>query len=52
MLWLFMACQQDNIRIFITEEHFGTIDFFVDAISDDRLEVVQSNNVDTGCSTI
>lgn len=44
MFWLLMACQQDNIRIFTTEEHLSTMNFFVDAISDDRLEVVQSDN--------
>lgn len=44
MLWLLMACQQGNIRIFTTEEHLSTINFFVDAISDDRLEVMQSDD--------
>lgn len=43
MLFFLLACQQDNIRIFTTEENIETIQFFVDAIEDDRLVVVESD---------
>ena len=35
---------KDNIHVFTTEEHFATMKFFVDAVEDERLEVVQSDN--------
>ena len=44
MLFFVLACQQDNIRIFTTEQQKDTITFFVEAIEDERLEVVVSNN--------
>lgn len=44
MLFLLMACQQDTIRIFTTEEHLDTMTFFVESVDDDRLEVLQSDN--------
>ncbi len=43
LLWL-LACQSENIQVFTTEEHLDIITFFVEAIEDQRLEVVLSED--------
>ena len=40
-LWL---VRRTVFMCFATEEHFATMKFFVDAVEDERLEVVQSDN--------
>ena len=47
MIWMLLACQQENIRVFATEEQLETITFFIQSIGDERLEVVQSSNPST-----
>ena len=43
-MWLLLGCQRETIRIFTMEEQLETVTFFVEAVEDDRLEVVQSSN--------
>ena len=43
-MWMLLACQRETIRIFTTEEHLETVSFFVEAIEDERLHVLQSDN--------
>ncbi len=44
MLWMLLGCQQDGVQVFTTEAHLETIQFFVDSIEDERLEVVLSDD--------
>ena len=43
LLWL-LACSSEGVRIYVEPEHIDNIEFFIEAIGDDRLSVMESEN--------